>query len=359
MPVAPSFTDLLAQFEAEALTQRATLQFTDGDITEAQAHGAGAMGDAAIRFGVQSFKETFLDGAEDDALTALVDDHINIQRSPATPSQAAVAFSRTSGGAGGTISTGFQIGSAFDAAGNTVVFTVDADVVFPGASNGPIAGTVTAVVLGRASNVVAGTITRIVGVPFDTTVTVTNAVAAGGGNDEESDDELRVRARTFWTTLRRGTLAALEYGALLVSSVRIAKAIEDAVTGLVTLVVSDSDGNSTAQMISDARAEVENWRAAGSIITVAGGTPLVVDITGTLTVIAGVDRAVLAPFVIDAITAHMLKLRQGEVLYLDEIKAAGINVDPDSIRALPLTLPLTDTTPLSYQVIRPGTISIA
>ena len=360
MPVAPSFDDLIGQFEAEALAQRASLSFNDGDVTEAQAHGAAAMGDACIRFNVQAFKDTFIDGAKKDALTALVDDHLNIQRQPATSAQAAVTFTRTGAGAGDTYPAGSVVGSAFDSAGNTVLFTVDANIVFPGGSNGPIAGTVTAQVAGRAGNVAAGAITRIVDTPPTAlaSLAVTNAALAAGGNDEETDEELRVRARNFWTTLRRGTLGALEFGALQVASVRISHATEDDDTGIVTLVVTDSDGNSTAQMVADVTLEIENWRAAGSLVNIVGGTALIVDITGTLVVDDGVDASVLGPLCEDAIEGRMNKQRQGEVLYLDSVKAAAIAVDPDAIDALVLSDPLADVTPTAFQVVRPGTITI-
>lgn len=359
MPVAPSFDDLIGQFEAEALAQNGSLAFNDGDVAEAQAHGAGAMGDATIKFTVQAFKETFLDGASGDALTALVDDHLNIQRQPATFSQAIASFSRPTGAAGGgSLPAGYTVGSEFDSAGNTVLYTLAAPVVFAGAALGPITGTVNATVVGRAGNVAIGKITRMVDAPFDRTIVVTNPAVAAGGNEEESDPELRVRARLFWQTLRRGTLAALEFGALQVASVRIVKASENLTTGLVTLVVTDSDGGSTAQMVADVILEIESWRAAGTSVSVIGGTPLLVDVTGVLVVNDGVDAAVLAPLVISAIEARMRKQRQGETMHLDSIKAAGIGVDPDAIDALILSLPAADVEPTAYQVVRPNTITV-
>lgn len=358
MPVAPSFSDLLAQYEAEALVARPTLQFLEGDVTTAQQHGAGAMADACIRFAVQAFKETFIDGAKGDALTALVDDHLNIQRSPATQSSVTVTFARSGGGAGGTLTAPFVIGSAFNAAGNTVLFTTNADVTFGGGDNGPYSVTATAQIAGKVGNVSAGLVNRVVDTAFSSAITVTNAATAGGGNDEETDDEVRVRARNFWQTLRRGTLAALEFGALTVPSVRIARATEDPVTGIVTLVVTDSDGNSTAQMVADVVGEIENWRAASSLVTIVGGVALIVNISGQLVAADGVDTSVLGPISAGAIAGRMRKLRQGETLYLDSIKAAALSVDSDALDALVLSTPLADVVPMSGQVIRPGTITI-
>lgn len=365
MPVAPSFQDLLTQYESQALAVRPTVQFLEGDITTIHEHGTGAMADAAIRFAVQAFKETFIDGAKGDALTTLVNDHLNIQRQGATAAQAVVTLTRTGSDPAGVLPVGFVVGSAFDATGKTVLFTLDAPVAFGGPDNGPHTGSVTAQVTGRASNVPAAGggvgITRVVGtLPTGwTNLAVTNAGPAAGGNDAEIDDELRVRARTFWTTLRRGTLGALEFGALQVASVRVSRATEDPVTGIVTLVVTDSDGNSTAQMIANTVAELENWRAAGSVVTVLGGTRLLVNVTGTLVGDVGVDTSVLAPLALAAITARMNKQRQGEILYLDSLKAAALSVDPDSLDALVLTVPAANVTPTAGQIIRPGIITIS
>ena len=361
MPLSPSFDDLLTQFSAEALLQlppTTPLAFLEGDVSTALQHGAAAMADAVIRIVVQLFKDTFIDTARGDALAALVNDHLNIQKQAATFAQATVAFSRTSGGTGGSLPVGFPVASQIDASGNSQVFTLDTAVTFGAADNGPHSASVTAQIAGRAGNVAVGLITRLIGTPFDATITCTNAAVAGGGNDAESDDELRVRARNFWTTLRRGTLGALEFGALVVPAVRIARATEDPVSGIVTLVVTDSDGNSTVQMVSDVVTEIENWRAAGSIVTVAGGAALVVNVTGTLVADAGVDTSVLGALAAAAVAGRMAKQRQGETLYLDSIKSAAIGVDPDALDALVLTAPVADVTPTANQVIRAGTISI-
>lgn len=361
MPVAPSFTDLLGQFEAEALAQRPTLQFNDGDVSEAQQHGAGAMADAAIRYAAQAFKNTFIDGAEGDTLAALVNDHLNLQKSPATPAQVDVTFARPAATAGaGSLGAGFTVGTVVDASGNTITYTLNSPVGFGIGDLGPHTATATATTLGRVTNAAAGTVTRMIDTAFDTSITVTNAAAAGGGNDEESDLDLRVRARTFWVALRRGTLAALEFGALEIPSVRVVHATEDLSTGLVTVVVSDSDGNSTAQMISDVETELENWRAAGSIVTVLGGTQLLVPLVGTMVFRdrSGADPNVYGPLVAAAMASRMAKLRQGEVGYLDAIKAAGIAVDPDVIEAILLSSPIADITPTASQTVRAGTITL-
>ena len=371
MPVAPSFTDLVTQGQAEADARRPDLTFIAGDITLAQLHGAAAMADAVIRYAAQSFKATFIDGATGDELDALVDDHLNIQRVLATPAQATVDFVRPfDAGAepAGTILAGTTVATVFDANGDEVQFTLDANIVWALGELGPKSGSVTATVDGRDSNVVANTITRVIDVPaFDPTFTVDNPAAAGGGNDAETDEELRTRARQFFATLRRGTLAALEFGALLVPAVRVAKAVEDLATGITTVRVTDSDGNSTIQMISDVATELENWRCAGSTVNVVGGSQLLVDMTISLTVRAGFDVAAQAALLASAVETRILKLKVGETMFLDSIIGALIAVFPDDI--LDVTFDAITTTPGGAQpiadlaagtseVIRAGTITV-
>jgi len=369
MPTAPSFDDLLAQGLAEAQARRADLMFYDGDVSLAQLHGGAAMADACIRMAAQAFKETFIDGARGDALTALVDDHLGIQRQPATPAQVTLSFARPSQGGGepaGTIPSGTTVATQFDAEGNEIQFLTDTNLVFGLGVLGPLTVSATAVDPGTDGNVAAATIIRIIDVPsFDSTFTVTNAASAGGGNDEESDEELRRRARDFWSTLRRGTLAALEYGALQVDSVRVASATEDG-QGLVTVRVTDQDGNSTAEMIADVEEELENWRCAGVVVTVLGGDPLEVEFTAELIVRAGFDVVAHATELEDAAAARMAKLKAGETCYLDMITAAIIGVYPDDIWEVTFTAitvggspaSIADIVPAADEVIRAGTLTI-
>lgn len=354
MPVAPSFEDLVTQYTAEAQA-RADLLFLDGDVSLASAHGSGAMADACIKFTAQAFKATFIDGAKGDDLTTLVNDHLGLQRQQATAAEVAIRLTRTSGGAAGVIAAGTTVATQTLDDGSVVRFTTDAPVIVGIGLNGPFDVAATAVDAGRAGNVDAGEIAAIVDALFDSTFSVTNVAAAGGGNEVESDDELRRRARTFYTTLRRGTLAALEFGALQVPSVRSAIATESE-TGLVTVLVTDQDGNSTLMMIADVITELENWRAAGVVVGVAGGTKLELDITAILTLADGVDLLTVTPLVEDAIPARVNRRRTGEKLYEDMLTAAVVSIDPDGIQAV--RFEFSGATPDADGNIVPGATTI-
>lgn len=370
MAIAPSFQDLLDQGIAEAQARRPTLLFNDGDISEAQMHGAAAMADAVIRFSAQSFRDTFIDGASGDALGALIEDHLNLPRNPATFAQATVALSRTSSGAGGTIPSGTVVATGFTADGETVEFATDADVIVPAADNGPFNVSATAVVAGVSGNVAVGAIDRVVDQPaFDPTFSVTNAAVAAGGNEIETDEAYRTRARTFYLTLRRGTLSALEFGAKQVSSVAAATATEDPVTGIVTVHVADSSGNSNLLMINDVIEELENWRCAGVLITVTGGTSVLVDIAiSVVTARAGFNVAARSADIIAAVNSRFAKLTVGQTLYLDSLIGSVVGVAPDDIfdvRFDSITLTpggvaeIVDVVPAAAEILRAGTITVS
>jgi hypothetical protein len=357
MPVAPSFQDLLDQGQAEALARRGDLLFADGDVSLAQLHAGAAMADANVRHTAQSFAATFIDLAKGDDLTALVDDHLNLQRQAPTAATVTVSFTRTSGGGAGSIPSGTVVATVQGADGAEIRFATTGAIAVGAGNNGPFTITATATTTGRTTNAAAGTITRILATLFDSTFSVTNAATAAGGNNEESDEQLRVRARAFWQTLRRGTLAALEFGALTVAAVRVAKASEDA-SGLVLVVVTDEDGNSNAEMVAAVEVELNNWRAAGCVVQAAGGTLLIVNVAVLLTVDDGVDIAAITPDLEDAITGRFLKWRMGDTVHIDQLKAAVINVDPDGINKATFSAPADDVVPTAYQVPRVGTITI-
>lgn len=357
MPAAPSFDDLLNQGMVEALARRGDLLFAEGDVSVAQLHAGAAMADAVVRYAAQSFGASFIDLAKGDDLTTLVDDHLNLQRQAATSATTVLRFLRSNTSGAGTIPAGTIVAGPIGADGSEIRFITTAPASVLNGAAGPYDIPAAAMVAGRDGNVAADSLTRLITTVFDATFTVTNPDQAAGGNAEESDDQLRVRARAFWQTLRRGTLAALEFGALTVPAVRVAAAREDA-TGLVLVVVTDEDGNSNAQMVLDVGVALQSWRSAGVAVTVMGGQVLEVDVGLFLTLAPGVSVDALASIVDDAVTARARKLRMGDTLYLDQIKHATIDVDPDGIEAASVTYPLADVVPTAFQVIRVSSVTV-
>lgn len=361
-----SFDEMVALGVAESQANRPELSFREGDVTLAQTHASAAMADATLAVAAKLFRSTFLDGARDSELTTLVADHTGIQRKPALSAQTPLMISRSSSGAGGTIPAGTQFATAATPDQAQVTFTLDAPVTFGAGVNGPLGPfTATCTTSGRSGNVKAGTVTKVVDQLFDT-FTVTNSDIGAGGASQESDEDLRQRARTWWSTLRRGTFAALEHGALLVPGVAIARVTEDA-RGHVIVQVADQSGGSNWIMVSNVQAELENWRCAGIVLTVLGGLAKVVDLRILVTARPGFDVDAAEDYLRDAVTARMLKMRVGETLYLAEIIAAVAGVSPDDIQNVVVDLITIDGTdqffvfdiyPGDGYVVRPGTITV-
>lgn len=363
---APTFQDFFNAGKAEAINRRPDLTFDEGDISEFLVAGMAAMADHLTGYFAGRFKATYLDGAEGDDLTTLADDHWNIQRVAAVKSGGNVTLTRTNanGAPAGTVAAGTVVQTQPDANGSVIQFTTDVDVNW---TLGDVASKtvhVTAVVAGVASNTDVNTVNAFASLPFDSTIAVNNPSARmAGGADQESDESLRERVRALPSTLRRGTLGAIEYGALTVSGVAKATAVEELdtlgrQTGIVDLYVSDSQGNSNGTMTANVATEENNWRPAGSVLNVYGGLLQTQNVALTVVARLGTDTQALAANIVSAVTARINKLKIGETLSPDIIKQAALNVD-DSILSITVTTPAVAVVPPTGTIIRCGTVTVS
>lgn len=243
----PTFKDLFRVARDEVLARNGKIskdaverEGSDANILMA---AAAAIGDEVVGQLATVASGTFLDSAEGDALDRLVFDRYGLVRKSAAASVGTVQF-RSAGGAPTTFT--IPIGVQLSTADGTQFVTVES-VVFLAGSLGPVACGVSSSLAGAGQNAKANTITSIISQipsqPAD--LTVTNPYATAGGDDTETDQSLRNRARGFFTTVRRGTLGALEEAALGVPGVQKASAFEvvDALgrpARVVQLVVADS-----------------------------------------------------------------------------------------------------------------------
>jgi uncharacterized phage protein gp47/JayE len=251
---APTFEDLFNIGKAEAILKRPTLGVRTGDISEMLISGAAAMADRLIGWFAERIAATFLDGAQGDDLTLLAADHWAIQRQAATKSVASVTFNRAGADATAqTIPIGTTVATAADSQGKDIRYLTTTAASWAISENGTKAVNVEAAVAGLSGNLAGvNLITRLISTPpAGGTYTITASTLPAGGAEEESDEELRDRVRLYPSTLRRGTVSALEYGAKQVATISVAKAsaVQDN-TGLVTVYVSDASGNSTGATVA-------------------------------------------------------------------------------------------------------------
>lgn len=374
---APSFDDLTNLGKAEAILRRPLLGIRIGDISEMLISGAAAMADRVIGWFAERVAATFLDGASGDDLTQLAADHWAIQRRAATEAVGTVTFNRS--GADATIQS-FPIGTTVatdrDSQGNDVQFVTTQLAQWSASTNGTRTVNIEAVNAGIAGNLsAANLITRIISTPpAGGTYSITSSTQPAGGSEEESDPDLRDRVRLYPSTLRRGTLGALEYGAKQVTTTAVAKAsaVQDT-TGLVTVYVSDASGNSTGTtkqvspstvddgtMTAKVAVELYNWACAGALVNVSGGAIQTVNITVSIAVRLGVDVTQLITDIQNSISARVSRLNIGDTLYLSDIISAVKAVDPDNIVNVSVVTPSVDTVPTTPgNIIRPGVITVS
>lgn len=354
--MALSRDDLYTLGKTEAQSIRPSLAFREGDVSDAINSAAAVMAEAVLEEGARAFEATYLDGARGDKLTKWGDDRYGIMRKPAVKATGQVRFTRSVNGPAGIIPAGSIIATARDNEGKELRFLTDASVSWALNEQGNKTVGATADLAGRDGNVAAGTITRILTVLFTSSFTVTNIASFVGGDEEESDEDYRERVRSFPLTLRRGTLAALEYGALQVPAVKKAKAVAELdpltgeKTGIINLYVSDADGGSSPQMLSDVAAVMPEWEAAGDVVNVLGASVVTQPVVLSVTVFPGVT--VSTPNIQAAVSATVNRLKTGQKLYRDDLKTAVKNLDPTGIESVNVLTPAGDVTPVANQLLR-------
>lgn len=289
MAILPTFDELYQIAKAEIQARRPDLiDFNEGSTLDAVAGAAAVLADETNRVAVELFSELFYDTATGQALDDLALDRIGLVRKPATAAVGTVTWTRDSAG-GYTIPAGTQLRATVGT--DTITVQTTAAVSILSADN-TIDIPVQARITGRASNAAAGTITEILdSIGADPGATVTNVEPLAGGSDAETDPQFRDRIRRYYATLRRGTTGALELGALSVPGVSIVTVDESDVedSGFVYVYIGDPDARSNSVMAGLVETELENWRAAGVLVSVLGAEREEVALEILVSVVFGAD----------------------------------------------------------------------
>ena len=322
MAVLPSFNELYEAVKAEIQLRRPDLtDFNEGSDLDGITGAAAMLADESIRIAVELFSELFFDTANGAALDALAQDRFGLAREPATASIGTVVWTRSA--AGGYV---ILAGTRFKAVVGTETITVQSTSAMGLlATDTTISIPVQATTTGRATNAAANTVTTVLDVVLaDPSATVTNPEPLAGGSDAESDDAFRDRIRRVYSTLRRGTIAALETGALSVPGIGIVTVDESFVetTGHVKVYVGDPDARSNELLAGLVATELENWRAAGILVDVLGSTREEVGLTLRIAVEAGSDQVAVADACRAAIVAYGDTLAANQVGQTSRVEKA-------------------------------------
>ena len=249
MPDLPTADELYEAGKAEVVSRDSRLtDWEEGSALDAIVGSGAVQADEVVQVLVDLFAAQFVDTAEGTDLDALASDRFGLSRQSATYSIGPVTLGRTVSTSAETVPAGQVFTGTVD--GETIEVTLDSAVNFAIGETSKT-GAVTATETGRASNVDVGVIDTVPSPPAAISdLTVTNGERLAGGAAEESDEDFRARIRRYFTTLRKGTVAALEAGALTVDGVEFATVDEStmATSGWVSVYIGDPEGAGNAAL---------------------------------------------------------------------------------------------------------------
>lgn len=320
---------------------------TKGTDSNAIAAMMAAVGEEVVRQCAVTATNRLLGTAENEELDRVIFDWFGLTRNDASSAIASVLFTR-SGATAGTLPAGFKVATA-----DGVEFQLVSPLSF-GVGNLFLSGICRCSVTGIVGNVGINAINQMIDTAsFDTTFTCNNAARAAGGGSRESDDEFKNRARQFWLVAQRGTLGAIQLGALEVDGVGTSAAREvpildannQTVAEWVSLTVADRSGYGNALLGAAVTSELDNWRAAGVYVQVLSASVYVTQITATFSFIPGCDTVAATERILQAILNYTNGLRIEESLRKNAIWDI-IRRDRDVVKeSVVIVAPAGDITP--------------
>lgn len=343
----PTFDELYDAGKAEVQARRPALtDFNEGSVNDAYV-GAGAMlADEVIGVLVALFKDSFVDTAEGSALDSLALDRFGLSRLAASASIGAIEFARGDSTGALPIYAGTRISGTVNGVTVTVA-TID-DAVMPATEDEvlvPARCSVTGATGNVAEDVLDTLLDAIVG---DADVEVINPARFVGGDVEESDAEFRERIRRYQLTLRKGTIAALEAGALSVAGVQYATVdetfVDPDVGGYVSVYVGDPDGNGNDTLADLVDVELDNWRACGVEVRVFGAAREEVELELTVRYRRGANVGELGTAIRAGVVAYGDGIGPGKKLYLSGVQAAAHDAST-AVLSVEVTSHTADITP--------------
>lgn len=342
----PTRLDLYGIGRLYLLTRAKTIDANEVDVRGSDANlfvgSTSVVGAHIVRHLAYSVARLFLDSAEEDDLDRLAFDRYGEARKGATPAVGTVRFWRTSlTGGVGDIPVGTKL---IALTGAEYITTANGHF---GAGDYSILVDVRAVQAGKGPQVGRNQIRKPgPGVSFfDTTIQLNNDDPTAGGENREDDPTFRNRLRNFWLSARRGTLGAIEYGAMTVPGVVSATAIE-ALDGsasparVVNLFIADSSGVASTPLARAVDVALADYRAGGIRVIIWPSMPSIVAIVLKLAFQSQVDTVALTQKVVTAIVEFVnglpvsAPLLRGELMsVLVRFKSDGLIVTDGSIVA--------------------------
>lgn len=369
----PTRAELLRVFQDEILAQNGDLTLEAAQRTGTDlniiANAGAAMADEVVSQLVKVEAGLYSSSARKDRLDRYLFDRYGLRRKGASPARGSVEFRTTAANP-----------APFTIPGDTVLSTSDGTqyattqaALFPAASTGPVVVPVRSLLAGLNQQAAGGTITSVVGSvpgsPAD--LRVTNTLATSGADDEEKDEVYRERGRNFFPSARRGTLGAIEQGALGVAGVRSASASEvyDALgrpARLVQLVITDAFTDALVQLNVDPPvyqaqsqqlaaavfSSLDEFRPAGTFVQVIVAQVVLLPVTLSLRFTTSADPDLTALIARATVGGYANTLRGGEAFSRNAALAFLEAIPGLQFSGQELLSPAGDVVPRTLQAIR-------
>ncbi len=237
---------------------------------------------------------------------------------------------------------------------------------------------------GVAGNCDAGAITERVDA-LSGVVGVSNLTPFTNGRDQESEEERKLRFIGYISTLNRGTLKAIRYGAsttvLLNSSGQVVERVvhigifepyeDDPVSnppGFVEVYVHNGTGGTSPALVTETQKVIDGyylgdgtpvpgWKAAGVEVDCMAATEKLVAVTGVLTLNVGYQSATVLPQATTVVREYLLSLGIGSPAITAEIieRVMALEGVYDFVLSAPST---AQTTALHSEKIMPGVVTL-
>lgn len=320
-----------------------TQAYTLGSDSNMFVGSQSVVGDAVVKQLGYNINRLLLNGAYGDDLDRYALDRYSLLRKGASAALGSVRIYRSTlvGGAGSV-----PIGTQLQSLTNAVYTTTSIAAFGPGDYTSK--ATVRAAQAGKSSQVGQNAITQFLqpNTLFDQTLQVNNDLGTAGGENVEDDETFRNRIRDFWNTASKGTIGAIQFGALSVPGVVTAMA-QEVLTGgglparVVYLYIADSSGIASQELAAIVASALSNYRAAGISVLIVTSIPQLISIQLALSYAAGVDTVTLQNQVQAAVYSLVNSLGVNETLRVSDLntvltrfKGSGVIVStPGSIIA--------------------------
>lgn len=277
-----------------------------------------------------------------------------------------------------TIPAGTQVSTGSGTTSAEVFFITTAQAsIAPGTTMTVVP--IAAVVAGASGNVSANSIntipTAITGISG---LTVTNETAIINGEDRETETERRIRFIEYVSTLSRGTIKAVEYGAktavIYDASGAPVETVQDAIiyepfmhdqtkpVGVFECYVYNGSGDTSDALIAAVEnainghyldgVTVPGWKAAGVICNVIKATETVLNVTADITVTAGYNLSATETAATNVADDYIYGLGIGKQFIYNELVERLMGIQ--GVYNVAITTPDADMTPAYNEVFIPG-----